>query len=186
MFARELRIIAEPRRPVPTALAEVDLVELTAATLAPERLAARGFAAELQREGAIVGRYDGGHLGVVLGELLSNAVKYRGDQPVIVRLDVARTRARLVVENAGRWSGPASRPARFVRGESRARVPGFGVGLWLVARLLRAQSGKVHYACESRRTRAVVSLPFVRATAAAGLTIVLRPLDRGARGVAGR
>ncbi|HQY61586.1 MAG: ATP-binding protein [Myxococcales bacterium] len=158
-FARELRLIAAPREPVALRLEEIDLVELVARVLAPELAGRRGADVELGRAGALRGRYDVGYLHTVLGELLSNAMKYAGGEPVGVRLRATRGRARLTIDNVGSWAGPRRPPERFVREERRARVQGFGVGLWLVTRLVRAHRGTVRYACKEGRSCVTVSLP---------------------------
>lgn len=134
-------------------------MELVARVLAPELAGRRGADVELGRAGALRGRYDVGYLHTVLGELLSNAMKYAGGEPVGVRLRATRGRARLTIDNVGSWAGPRRPPERFVREERRARVQGFGVGLWLVTRLVRAHRGTVRYACKEGRSCVTVCAP---------------------------
>ncbi|HRG99293.1 MAG TPA: sensor histidine kinase [Polyangiaceae bacterium] len=186
-FARELRVIAAPREPVSLRLEEVDLVDLVARALAPERNERQGVYVELTRAGALRGRYDAGHLHTVLGELLSNAVKYAGGGPVGVALRGARGRARLTIDNPGSWAGPRRPPERFARGERRAGVVGFGVGLWLVGRLVRAHRGTVQYACKDGRSCVTVSLPLGAEPALGELTATVRSAPpRRARRPTGR
>lgn len=202
-FARELRIIAEPKRPVPLERTKLDLVALTARLFSPTRLASRGAASEVRRRGAIEGQYDAAHIETILGELVSNAMKYGGAHPVtplVVRVAMARKRVCLVVENEGSWSGlgRGSQPlvfGRFVREETRREVKGFGVGLWLVTRLAKAHGGSVQIANVLRPsergeqvtdqageqvgvTRVTVRLPFERADADAEMEAVLRRVAR--------
>ena len=161
-FARELRLIAHPRRPVPIQTKCCDLLAIVADVFNPKDLAKRGFVVEARRSGAIEGDWDEGHLSTILGELVSNAVKYGGGLPITVHVRVERARACIIVSNQGTWGGPRVRPARFSREEIRASVRGFGVGLWLVARLAKAHGGRVAYTASDGETRAKISLPFVR------------------------
>lgn len=179
-FARELRVIVEPRRPVALRLAEVDLVELVARALSPAQAGPRGVVVELSRSGALRGEYDAGHLETVLGELLSNAMKYAGGGAVHLSLRAARGRATLAIDNPGAWAGPRRAPQRFVREERRAHVEGFGVGLWLVGRLVRAHGGSVRYACKEGRTYVTVSLPLSHAPDDGALTATVASTPRPA------
>ncbi len=158
-FARELRIIAEPRRPIPARKTSGDLLEIALRTMDAERLAARGLQADVRREGAIPGLWDEELLGTILGELMSNAMKYGGDHPVTIEARVVRSRALLVVSNRGTWEGPRERPTRFAREETNPNIEGYGIGLWLTARLAKAHGGRVSYACIAGETKAQVSLP---------------------------
>lgn len=163
-FARELRIIAEPRRAIPTQKTSGDLFDFVARAFDSNRLAQRGLALEARREGAIPGLWDEGLLGTILGELLSNAVKYGGDHPITIEARVVRSRALLVVANRGTWEGPSGRPTRFGRRETNPNIEGYGIGLWLIARLAKAHGGRVSYACVAGETQARVSLPCAKET----------------------
>jgi signal transduction histidine kinase len=158
-FARELRIIAEPNRPIPAQKTSGDLFDVVARAFDSNRLAERGLELEARREGAIPGLWDEGLLGTILGELLSNAVKYGGAHPITIEARVVRSRAWLVVSNRGTWQGPSEPPTRFGRQETNPNIEGYGIGLWLTARLAKAHGGRVSYACVAGETQARVSLP---------------------------
>jgi signal transduction histidine kinase len=158
-FARELRLIAEPKRPIPAQKTSGDLVEIALRTFDAARLAARGLQADVRRKGAIPGLWDEELLGTILGELVSNAVKYGGAHPITIEARVVRSRAVLVVSNHGTWEGPRESPTRFAREETNPNIEGYGIGLWLTARLAKAHGGRVSYRCVAGETKACVSLP---------------------------
>jgi signal transduction histidine kinase len=158
-FARELRIIAEPNRPIPAKKTLGDLFDIVARIFDANGVAERGLQAEARREGAIPGLWDEELLGTILGELVSNAVKYGGAHPITIEARVVRSRALLVVSNHGTWEGPRESPTRFARQETNPKIEGYGIGLWLTARLAKAHGGRVSYTCVAGETKATVSLP---------------------------
>ena len=160
-FVRELRIIAEPSRPVPLRRRRLDLGRTLVRWLDTMRSAAgdQFFEIATSRGGAASGRWDRDHLHTLFGEMLSNAMKYGGTAPVTIRLLHRKTDVWLVVENSGGWVGPRPRFERFHRGETRANVPGFGVGLWLSRRLARAHGGSFRIITTPNGTRANLALP---------------------------
>jgi len=172
-FVRELALIARPDEPIVPETRAADLVAIVATFFAPERLAEVGARATLEETGRISGTWDTELLGTLLGELASNAMKYRGDGPVSITVTARRGRARIVLTNDGVLPSPALRPERFVRAETRAEVRGYGVGRWLVARIAEAHGGRASLTSSRGKTRAIVNLPCTSATADARLEVTV-------------
>jgi len=109
------------------------------------------------------GSWDPDLLDTILGELVSNACKYGGDRPVVVRLEADATRIRIVVDDEGPSLEDGPRDgSRFRRGASAevATMPGFGIGVWLTQRLADAHGGTFRLARRPEGgTRAIVELP---------------------------
>ncbi len=137
------------------------LVEQVAARLEPE-LAAKGMSIELRLD-EVLGRWDRSRLDQVITNLLTNAVKYGGTQPVTVTLRNERQRARLVVEDRGRGIAAKDRERifePFVRVGERSAVLGTGLGLSIVKEIVRAHHGRIRV--ESKLgigSRFIVELP---------------------------
>ncbi len=160
-LARELAIIAgrlDARRP---ARENVDVASLVARTLDAARRRESAPAIELVCEGDTRAFLDPAHVETMLAELLSNAWKYGGGRPIVVRVEGRNDRIRIVVDDEGPGiARSARRGARFVRGDGAHARPGFGVGVWLVRALARESGGELRL---SRRreggTRAAITLP---------------------------
>jgi two-component system, OmpR family, sensor kinase len=82
----------------------------------------------------------------IVENLLSNALKYGAGKPVEIELSVENERARLVIRDQGNGISPADRARifeRFERAVTGSRGGGFGIGLWLVGRLVDAMNGDI-------------------------------------------
>ncbi len=82
----------------------------------------------------------------VIENLLSNAVKYGAKQPVSVSLREEPGWVVLDVRDGGIGISAADQArifSRFERAVSRQQKPGFGLGLWVVGRLVAAMGGTV-------------------------------------------
>jgi signal transduction histidine kinase len=98
---------------------------------APERLELEGDRLRLEQ---------------VVGNLLSNALKYGAGRPVEVRLSAEAGRARLSVRDHGIGLAPEHHARvfeRFERAVSTRHFGGFGVGLWIVREVAGAHGGSV-------------------------------------------
>jgi nitrogen-specific signal transduction histidine kinase len=129
----------------------VDLVRLVAATV--DRFRAQGQARQVPigfetdtRSLFVEG--DAEAIEQVVVNLLENALKYGDDRnDVLVRLEAAGTRARLSVRDHGMGIHPGDLAhifEKFYRGQNGDRGrKGFGLGLALVASIVRAHEGRV-------------------------------------------
>lgn len=86
-------------------------------------------------------------LHLALGQLVENAATY-GSASAPILLDVTESETEIVigVHNAGSWIPPGERSRifrRFYRSPSKARVPGTGIGLAIVRRIMEAHGGRV-------------------------------------------
>jgi signal transduction histidine kinase/CHASE1-domain containing sensor protein len=128
-------------------LEELDLAEVT-------REVVERFQEEARRAGSplvletepVSGRWDRSRLDQVVTNLLSNALKYGPGAPVVVRVERARDRALLTVQDRGIGiSEPDQRRIfhRFERAVSQRNYGGFGLGLWIVREIVEALGGVV-------------------------------------------
>jgi len=109
--------------------------------------ASRGATVELEAPTPVHARVDADAMETILRNLISNAVKYGGEEPrVVVRVSQQGRRARLEVRDFGPGLQGADRKqimGAFVRGgdENVRTQKGVGLGLFMVAELSRAMRG---------------------------------------------
>jgi signal transduction histidine kinase len=127
---------------------KVDLVELVRGAVGTldEELRQTGVQMRVHAEGGVEGSWDRLRLEQVIDNLLSNAVKYGKGQPVDLTVSTDGTLAKLVVRDQGVGISPEDQERLFERFE-RVRldrdVSGYGVGLWIVRRVVEAHGGRV-------------------------------------------
>lgn len=129
-------------------LEETDLAEVLREVVAIYAVEAAFNLVELRLRApdVLVGRWDGPALEQVLGNLISNAIKYGDGKPVDIALTQEGDRVRLDVRDYGIG----------ISGENQARIfgrfeqvmtgqprTGFGVGLWLARALIEAHRGSI-------------------------------------------
>jgi signal transduction histidine kinase len=98
------------------------------------------------------GRWDAQRLEQVVSNLLSNAMKYGGGHPIIVRCG-ARDDGMAVVELEDRGIGIAPEHhdrvfGRFERAVSERNYPGLGLGLWITREIVGAHGGTIEVQSE--------------------------------------
>ncbi|MFY0529751.1 ATP-binding protein [Archangium gephyra] len=126
----------------------VDLVEVVRGAMATldEELRQSGVQVRVHAEGPVEGRWDSLRLEQVVDNLLSNAVKYGKGQPVDITVSTDGLTARLEVRDQGVGVAPEDQARLFDRFE-RVRldrgVTGYGVGLWIVRRVVEAHGGSI-------------------------------------------
>jgi signal transduction histidine kinase len=99
----------------------------------------------------------------LLGNLLSNALKYGRGKPVVVRLAPADGKLRLEVEDEGIGVPVEDRQRifeRFERAVSERAYGGLGLGLYISKQIVEAHGGKIRVeSTDQRGSRFVVDLP---------------------------
>jgi signal transduction histidine kinase/CHASE1-domain containing sensor protein len=111
-----------------------------------------GSSVHLLGESTLCGRLDRLRLEQIVTNLLSNALKYGAGQPVEIRLDQVQDMARLTVTDHGIGIDPADQARIFERFERLVSVRhygGFGLGLWIVRRVVEAHGGSITVASAS-------------------------------------
>jgi PAS domain S-box-containing protein len=126
----------------------LDLVELVRESVSTldEELRQSGVEIRVQAQGPVEGAWDRLRLGQVIDNLLSNAVKYGKGRPVDLRVSTDGTMAKLVVSDQGVGIAPEDQERlfdRFERVRLNKDVVGYGVGLWIVRRVVDAHGGSV-------------------------------------------
>jgi signal transduction histidine kinase len=92
------------------------------------------------------GRWDPLRLDQVITNLLSNALKYGGGQPVAIRLRSDEASIVLEVEDRGIGIDEVQRArlfSRFERGLASRQQGGFGLGLWITRQIVEALGGTI-------------------------------------------
>jgi PAS domain S-box-containing protein len=127
---------------------KLDLVELVRGAVATldEELRQSGVQIRVHTDGPVEGTWDRLRLEQVIDNLLSNAVKYGKGQPVDLTVSTDGRLAKLVVRDQGVGIALEDQERLFERFE-RVRldreVTGYGVGLWIVRRVVEAHGGSV-------------------------------------------
>jgi len=132
-----------------------DLAEVTREIVdsyLPEAVFHRVDAIDVRATGDCRGQWDRLAMEQVISNLVSNAIKYGAGAPVAIVL--SRTEVpegvRLEVIDRGIGVAPADQPRIFERFEQvlsgQRRREGFGLGLWLVRRLVEAHQGTISLA----------------------------------------
>jgi signal transduction histidine kinase len=133
-----------------------DLVEVTRAVLASvqREIQASGSTVELDAPQIVTGWWDRLRLEQIIGNLVSNAVRYGAGRPISLEIIAELDEARLSVRDRG--IGIAAEDLsrifqRFERAGNVGRSAGFGIGLWVVAEVCRAMGGKIEVESELGR-----------------------------------
>jgi signal transduction histidine kinase len=114
-------------------------------------------------DGAAVGLWDRGRLESVIGNLVSNAVKFGGDKPISISVSCDGSTARVVITDHGIGIAPEEQARifeKFERAVSERHYGGFGLGLWVVRQIVEAHGGNIRVASEAGQgSTFVVELP---------------------------
>jgi PAS domain S-box-containing protein len=127
---------------------KLDLVELVreAVSTLDEELRQSGVEIRVHAQGPVEGAWDRLRLEQVIDNLLSNAVKYGKGLPVDLTVSTDGNVARLVVSDQGVGIAPEDQGRlfdRFERVRLNRDVTGYGVGLWIVRRVVEAHGGSI-------------------------------------------
>lgn len=128
--------------------AEFDLAALLRSTVEEmTHYAARaGSAMTVLAPDELFGEWDELAMQQVIENLLSNAIKYGAGNPIAVQLQHGQGMVTVEVRDQGIGISAADQArifAPFERAVTRRQQPGFGLGLWVVGRLVDALNGTI-------------------------------------------
>ncbi len=132
---------------------ELDLVGLVREVIegaAPALQSAR-CSVQLGGDAQVHGRWDRQRLEQLVGNLLSNACKYGGGQPIAIHVARHGERALLVVHDRGGGIAPDDQARifeRFERAGVTSEAWGLGLGLWIARQAVEAHGGTIRVASE--------------------------------------
>jgi PAS domain S-box-containing protein len=133
-----------------------DLVEITRGVA--ERFAAASAQAHCQvsvrADEHVEGVWDRSRIETVIGNLLSNALKFGRGQPVDIDVTKDRGQAVVRIEDHGIGIEPEERDKlfqRFERALAARDYGGFGLGLWICRNVVEASGGTIEVDSELRR-----------------------------------
>jgi signal transduction histidine kinase len=122
-----------------------------------------GSRLDLSIQEGVVGVWDRLAVEEIVENLLSNASKYGAGKPIQISLSLDSTTARIVIRDQGIGISTEDQARifdRFERAVTRSQHGGFGVGLWIVGRLVEAMGGTITITSQPGEGSAfVVSLP---------------------------
>ncbi len=138
--------------PLPLVLSEVDLADTARRAVATlgEPLRVSGSTITLDLGHRVVGRWDRSRVEQVVTNLVSNAIKYGEGKEIVIRAAAVGDDAQLVVQDHGMGIASEARGrvfGRFERAVSVRNFGGFGLGLYVVQRIVDSLEGRVE--CES-------------------------------------
>jgi signal transduction histidine kinase len=144
---------------------DVDAFELVPEVLSESRdmLSKAGCSVTLAGDGDGVGQWNRERLRLVITNLLSNAAKYGPGKPI--EIDILPAAASVEIRVTDHGIGIAREVQhrifeRFERAVSEREYGGFGLGLWIVKRIVSGFGGKVEVASEpGRGSTFTVTLP---------------------------
>jgi signal transduction histidine kinase len=146
-------------------LEEVDLRAVVRDVVAQSarELEQSGSVIQIVADDAIVGRWDRGRLEQVVSNLLGNAIKFGGGEPITVRVEREGSGCRLAVHNRGAVIDPDQIRTIFEpfrRAVSSHRYGGLGLGLYIVRQIVEAHHGSIRaQSSEEAGTTFLVELP---------------------------
>ena len=142
---------------------DLDLAVLVRAVVTDAVAAARDTSVALDLEEPLLGHWDPARLEQVVGNLMTNALKYGSGKPVRVVLTATPSDVILRVEDQGPGIEPAVRPRifeRFFRADAGGQTGGLGLGLAVVSELVDIMNGKITVeSAPDQGTRFTVRLP---------------------------
>ena len=128
---------------------QTDLTEVARDVIAryDDTAAESGSRIELKVSGPTIGLWDHSRMDQVVTNLVGNAVKYGAGAPIIVSINTGGSGyVRLTVRDEGPGIPPEHQEqifGQFERGAAPENLPGMGLGLWLVRRIVTAHGGTV-------------------------------------------
>lgn len=124
-----------------------DLAELARRVVADFEAQYRQVPLSLVALPGVIGDWDDSRIAQVLVNLLSNALRYGGGQPVLVEVDLTDDGlARLAVTDQGPGIPPEDQQRifqQFERLPTSGRAPGMGLGLYISQQFVQAHGGRI-------------------------------------------
>jgi PAS domain S-box-containing protein len=112
-----------------------------------EQLSEAGCMPVLHADEPTVGRWDRMRLEQVIGNMLSNAIKYGAGKPVTISVESDKETATLTIQDQGIGISREDQKRifeRFFRASTAAHArKGFGLGLWIVGRIVKTLGGRI-------------------------------------------
>jgi signal transduction histidine kinase len=132
-----------------------------------DQLAQAGCEVELEApQRSVRGTWDRVRLEQIVNNLLSNAAKYGAGKPIKIAIGGDERTASLSIRDHGIGIAPEDQERifqRFERVTSRKKSGSFGLGLWIVQRIIDAMGGSIRVKSElGEGARFTVELPRVR------------------------
>jgi signal transduction histidine kinase len=154
---------ARPLGGMPIAPRTTDLAEVAHAVVGEIRLAHPGRVINVAVAGPCQGTWDPDRLAQVVSNLVENALAHSSaGSPVSMAISAQAGCIDVVVENSGRPIPPEQLPTifdAFRRGAARDSRTGLGLGLYIVAQIVKAHGGTVAAQSDEGGTRFEVMLP---------------------------
>ena len=129
--------------------AQTDLTEVVRDVISryDDTAAESGSPIELKVSGPTIGFWDHSRMDQVVTNLVGNAIKYGAGAPVVVSISTGGSgHVRLTVRDGGPGIPLEHQEeifGQFERGAAPENLPGMGLGLWLVRRIVTAHGGTV-------------------------------------------
>ena len=143
--------------------APVDLRQVVNDIVALDHLGRSGPAIVVDLDGQAVGLWDRVRLESVIGNLVSNAVKFGEGKPISIAVSCDGSTARVVVTDNGIGIAREEQArifGKFERAVSERHYGGFGLGLWVARQIVEAHGGSIRVASEAGKgSTFVVELP---------------------------
>lgn len=126
----------------------LDLTEYVSATVADLATTQRINWIQVEGEESVIVEADPRHLGRILDNLLTNALKYsEPGSPIVLRVEPQANHALVSVSDRGIGIAPADLPRLFQRGfrtrDSLRQSSGLGLGLYISRLLVEAHGGRI-------------------------------------------
>lgn len=129
-----------------------------------EMLKHDGYDLKIESTGAVIGYWDKSRIEQVMTNLLSNAMKYGQNKPIIIQISNSNTVGKFIIQDHGIGISKEDQKIifdRFKRGkESEEYTKGYGVGLYITHMIVKDHGGTIKISSTpGRGTTFTVQLP---------------------------